>query len=790
MFLEQAIRLVSQSPDNLAYHILTLLAVQVALALSLGQWRQNPQDSFSGRLAATSALIFLLKLTLALTFATAGAAQFLRLTPPLERATDLLITLALVWAFTPTFKPAPRLNEVIFFLGCVVVGSAYLLAAQEWNTLWRLEIDYAQTPQAFYWSMGQLVVLGVGLVLTAAGQNRDWWLRFLTLLPLLLAHLTHLNLFDPWLNQTELLSGLVVPVWSRLAHLVVFPLLAVIAYRHNLAELLQAYEGTRPLGGQFATLLELSKNVLGQPQVEQTLVEVLKLLTAVVQAQFTAVGQLVGQTTPTLQLFSLASHQTQPQSWLLKLADWPALQMSVHQRKGVELSPVGLGSQQLTLLYKELGLEPQGNLYIEPLLSEQGQLVGLMLLAGPPATFWSADDKALFPFLGRFVGQLLALRLSTPTIPPPADWQLQLENLHKERDQATKRALALADYLQQSREELKETEKVLASEQKRLRDLHEQLQLWQKQTSEERFINLEKELETVRSALKTAEEALAIAAAGEAGLSPEWVMQTITTYSAELEENYLELTHLRQKMAQTETLITQIQQKIEEVCGASVMVTGQYLEQLQSETVGVLTNKQKELVGHIKGQLNLLEAKIKAILPEMGLPAEGHKPSTNSTLLLTPLVDQLLETFLPHIQAKHLTLDLDIPADLPPLNLAAPVVQEISSALLNNAILASAVNGRVYLQAQLLELPELEERVPYLQLTLTDNGPALLPADRPYIFDPTYRQKNPTLIGLGDQSHRLLQIYVLIRQQGGRLWVDSQEGIGNTFSALLPIRPQ
>ncbi|MCB0036911.1 MAG: GAF domain-containing protein, partial [Anaerolineales bacterium] len=405
MFFEQAIRLVSQSPDNLAYHILTLLAVQAALSIALWQWRQNRQDLFAGRLAGAAATIFLLRIILAAILATTNQSDLRLLLPPLERAMDMTITAVIVWALVPSLPSSPRLNEVALFLGLIAIIITYLLAAQEWPQLVALNIGYAKTNQAAAWAIAQLATLGVALALLLISRPRDWGIRFFTLLPLGMAHLAHLLGITP---NGEFVIDSALPYWVRLAYLISLPLLAVLAYRHNLAQLLSEQLGTRPIVDQFSDLLGWSSAVIFTPKLEDTLRGSVQFAANLMGANFVAVG-IMGDG-DNLNVMSLRPSETGGNPmiyrWILKISDWPGMQLSLRQRAAVELLPNGIGARQLFGLYQELGISAAGAMLIEPVFGSRGQQVGLLLLGGAPhLDHWSEDDKVLTPHVAAFIGQ-------------------------------------------------------------------------------------------------------------------------------------------------------------------------------------------------------------------------------------------------------------------------------------------------------------------------------------------------------------------------------------------------
>ncbi|HEY2066518.1 MAG TPA: sensor histidine kinase, partial [Gemmatimonadaceae bacterium] len=71
------------------------------------------------------------------------------------------------------------------------------------------------------------------------------------------------------------------------------------------------------------------------------------------------------------------------------------------------------------------------------------------------------------------------------------------------------------------------------------------------------------------------------------------------------------------------------------------------------------------------------------------------------------------------------------------------------------------------------------------EIRVTDSGPGIPAAERAAIFQPYYRSESTATlpgIGLG-----LAISHALVEQMGGRLGVESEEGVGSSFTIRLRL---
>ena len=81
----------------------------------------------------------------------------------------------------------------------------------------------------------------------------------------------------------------------------------------------------------------------------------------------------------------------------------------------------------------------------------------------------------------------------------------------------------------------------------------------------------------------------------------------------------------------------------------------------------------------------------------------------------------------------------------------------------------------------------LEENFSYLQLSIKDSGGGIAIDDLPRVFDPQHSANLPLIAGLGDTGTGLYMARTLTEANGGRIWLESEQGQGSTFSLLFPV---
>jgi NtrC-family two-component system sensor histidine kinase KinB len=196
---------------------------------------------------------------------------------------------------------------------------------------------------------------------------------------------------------------------------------------------------------------------------------------------------------------------------------------------------------------------------------------------------------------------------------------------------------------------------------------------------------------------------------------------------------------------------------------------------LLDEKLGPLTEKQAELLLAAREDSDRL-SKILDNLLDMTRIASGRglmelKPTGSEHLVL-----QAAESFRASYRDKGVRLDCRVPDDTPDV-LADPTrIGHVFANLLSNALKYTPSGGEVSVRAQ--------AEGKFVCFTVRDTGTGILREHVDRVFERFFR-----VPGQGAESGAGLGLAIareIVEAHGGRIWVESQEGAGSTFSFTLP----
>ena len=227
------------------------------------------------------------------------------------------------------------------------------------------------------------------------------------------------------------------------------------------------------------------------------------------------------------------------------------------------------------------------------------------------------------------------------------------------------------------------------------------------------------------------------------------------------------------------------------------------LDRLKSNFIGITSHELRTPLGLILGHATFLRelideehrepidtiirnaTRLKEIIEsmtEVDNYESGVSRVRENTISISRLVKEVVASFQDMAASKNITLraelndgELQVEADANKITVAI-------SNLIRNAITFTNNDGKVWVL--------VESVTGHVQVSVKDNGIGIPADDIPHIFDRFFQveshlTRRHTGMGLG-----LSVAKTMIEMHGGRIWVDSVEGKGSTFSFLLPVRPK
>jgi len=153
----------------------------------------------------------------------------------------------------------------------------------------------------------------------------------------------------------------------------------------------------------------------------------------------------------------------------------------------------------------------------------------------------------------------------------------------------------------------------------------------------------------------------------------------------------------------------------------------------------------------------------------------GDFPFQPEALKIGEVIHNVTTQLYPILKSKKQSLTLEVPASLPPIKAHRQYLEQILQNLLTNASKFTPEEGKITIVASQNE-DNLVTRV-------TDSGIGISAEERQMIFQPYYQVTVGNGSGMGLAITKLL-----VELHRGKLWLESTEGEGSSFSFSLPLQ--
>jgi signal transduction histidine kinase len=227
------------------------------------------------------------------------------------------------------------------------------------------------------------------------------------------------------------------------------------------------------------------------------------------------------------------------------------------------------------------------------------------------------------------------------------------------------------------------------------------------------------------------------------------------------------------------------------------------LDRLKSNFIGITSHELRTPLGLILGHATFLRetiaeenrepietiirnaTRLKEIIESM-TDVDNYESGVarirQDTISISRVVTDVVSSFQDMAASKNITLQADIKDKDLQVEADANKITVAISNLIRNAITFTNEGGKVQVA--------VESVTGHVEISVKDNGIGIPASDIAHIFDRFFQveshlTRHHTGMGLG-----LSVAKTMIEMHGGRIWVESVEGEGSTFSFLLPLRSQ
>ena len=164
--------------------------------------------------------------------------------------------------------------------------------------------------------------------------------------------------------------------------------------------------------------------------------------------------------------------------------------------------------------------------------------------------------------------------------------------------------------------------------------------------------------------------------------------------------------------------------------------------------------------------------------------AEYAESYSLNTLDAIAIIDQTIAAIKPTAEQKHISIDVDFPSALPNIHGDPKRVEQILTNLLRNAIEYTPETSSITVKAR------EDDATDTVKISIADTGVGISADMLPHVFDRFYRAQHDLRMNVVGIGLALSITKRLVEAQGGKIWAESEEGRGSTFTFTLPIAGQ
>jgi PAS domain S-box-containing protein len=775
--------LLTAVPGTVVYHLLVLLGLLPAAGIVLTEWRHTHSDELKPYLTALGGVmaIHLLSALLA-PFHVDTDSMITIVSAPFLYAGGFLSILLLVWAFGWRIWERRRRE----FLVVVLVGWAVLFVAA--SLLWYADaFEKPLTYSIHSWQVPMWYVLSAaaafgGAAIFFRAKGRGDFAHIAPIL-LLLGLGAVLGLLGSYVLGPPLMMG---EGLGRLCSLIGYPLFAVLLYRSVLLDLASYRQDLQDLSAEalrqsqeLLFLIEATRSIGERLDLRGMLGQVVDSVAMALRADTVAI-LLTDEANPDILHFValyrvLGSNVELPQKIALK--DYPNLKFALRKQ------PLLFGPEeeivQLRTLFELLGVAEKGPLLIQPLIRQERVMGVLVAYNAPTKPRFTSDQELLATTIAVQIAGAVENNRLYAALAAKAE---ELSQLLKVREAELRREEAILEsmaegilvsdaegrfiILNQAAEQILDVkrENVLYQPVKDVLSLP----ALQSELDTESLLSLNQHFETT---FTLGDRRIRVSAAPV--LLNNIVRLGVVAILQDITREYLAE---RSKREFVDSISHELRTPLTAIKG--------YTEVMLSGMVGELPQAYQQFLGVIRENTTRMASLTDNIISVAEIE-KGRVGLNYQKVSVPSLAVEVVNRYRERIEERLLTVDLDIPNDLPQVEADPNRLRLILDNLLSNALKFTYPDGQITVGARAI-FGTLGQPT-YFSIWVSDTGIGIPLEDQALIWQRFYRVENSLSMEAGGLGIGLTIVKALVEAHGGRVWVDSAPEKGSTFTILLPI---
>ena len=774
----QIFSLLTAPPGNLIYHLVLVFSIASALQSAFNHWRSSEFPQARRTMVGLGLLLCAQFFMFA--FSGLGWQGLINPTaslPPLDRAFTLfsIVWITWLWSFPEPSRPADAAAILLSLLIAAAMGLSLLTwPPQSSLTTYNVTID------DLLWQIASLGLIFLGALTLLIRRPNGYGNGLAVMALIFLGHLGHLAF-----HEDGNYSGII-----RLAYMAAYPILLTLPQRFpapfnvgtTTANNDRAPSEKRAKKQQEAPAQERRRystdpktfHALLALAAESSAPKVSQAITrAIAQTMLSDLCFLMYLTENKNQMIIASGYDLIREEGLeggsLNKNSIPMLANAMQRGRPLRM-PASSTSADIKGLSDLLGLQSPGNVLAVPIITpEKDSMGGVIVLSPYSNRLWSAEDQA---FLANIATSLVPIIQRSQKMG-------KLEQVNEQAKQAVNAAQNRITELEKQSNELKQQIEAMKSQSEKEASQGEDVAalLAVQEESQRTIEQLKHELESVRGKGKRTDS--------QTEKDLKVTLQDVARLQNQLAEANTKILELQKsnkaahnRPSEQAEVIASISQELRQPMSSIVG----YTDLLLGESIGILGALQRKFVERIKASNerlgSLIDDMIQVTTLESGLAELKPEPVD-----LNLIIDNAIAYTSSQVREKNISMHLDLPKKLAPLNADRESLQQIMIHLLQNAGAATPIEGTIHLKVQTTHEKDQE----YIMIQVADSGGGIPAEDLPRVFTRLYRADNVLIQGIGDTGVGLSIAKSLTEAQHGRIWVETDPGKGATFSVLLPM---